>query len=492
MSARAPVLVLLLASVAWAQDATPAGQPAAAKAAPSAESAEREEKHVRRGRLAELAGERAAVLVLAADDSPGFTGATQNCDFTYLSPFDARGAAVLLTLEGKDEAGAAPRLEDRLYLRPRNLAAERWTGAVAGPDAETKQSGLLAGTAPVERLVTDLAAALKNRDTLYVSSGGPADRGRLLAPLVAALRAKMPGKWVRLVDVPGTGPEDVAESIRRALPETLPRDKSPAEVVAALPAVDVRSAGKLIAELREVKSAAEIGRIRAAVDATVPGIADAMRAAKPGLLEMQLAGIVELRCRLGGCMRQAYQSIVGSGPNSCVLHYSDNTRALRDGDLVVMDIGGEYQGYASDITRTFPVNGKFTEEQARVYDAVLAAQEAGIAAVRPGVTMKQVHDAAAAVLKERGLVQYFPHGTSHSVGLDVHDPFRGDAPLRAGSVLTVEPGVYIAEKALGVRIEDTVLVTATGCEVLSAALPKTREAIEKLMAEDPPFPVEPR
>jgi len=486
----AALLALALAAQAVAQDAAPPAPAAPASASP--EDAERAEKRDRRAHLANLAGRDAAVLVLAADDSPGFTGATQNCDFLYLSPFDARGAAVLVTLEPGADAAAEPRVSDRLYLRPRNAANERWTGAVAGPGAETKAAALVAEAPPVERLVADLAEALKTRKTLFVSAGGPADKGRLLAPLVAALRTKLAGTWVRLVDVPGTGPDDLAESIRRALPETLPGGKSPADVVAALPAVDLRSAGKLLAELREVKSAGEIARIRAAADSTVAGIADALRAARPGLLEMQLAGIVELRCRLGGCARQAYQSIVGAGPNSCVLHYSDNTRALADGDIVVMDIGGEYRGYACDITRTFPANGKFTEEQARVYDAVLAAQEAGIAVVRAGVTMKRVHEAAAAVLKERGLVQYFPHGTSHSVGLDVHDPFRGDAPLRAGSVLTVEPGVYIAEKALGVRIEDTVLVTETGCEVLSGALPKTREAIEKLMAEDPPFPVEPR
>lgn len=291
------------------------------------------------------------------------------------------------------------------------------------------------------------------------------------------------------LDTPGVGPDDVAESVRRALPEKLPRDKAPAETLAALPVLDVRSAGALTAELREVKSPSEIARIRAAVESTALGMVDAIRAAEPGMLEMHVAALVEVRCRLASCARQAYPSIVGSGPNSCVLHYSANTRALADGDLVVMDIGGEFEGYASDVTRTFPANGRFTAEQAAIYDAVLEAQEAGIAAVRPGVTMKQVHAAAAAVLKARGLVQYFPHGTSHSVGLDVHDPFRSDAPLRAGSVLTVEPGVYIPGKALGVRIEDTVLVTESGCEILSAGVPKTREAIEKLMAEDaPPSP----
>jgi Xaa-Pro aminopeptidase len=260
----------------------------------------------------------------------------------------------------------------------------------------------------------------------------------------------------------------------------------------SLPVVEVKSASRLTSELRETKSAAEIARIRAACAATVIGMKDALRAARPGMLEMQIAAIVELRCRLSGCARQAYPSIVGAGPDSCVLHYAANTRAIGADDMVVMDIGGEYEGYASDVTRTFPANGRFTDEEARVYDAVLAAQEAGIARVKPGATLREVHAAAAAVLKSRGLVQYFPHGTSHSVGLDVHDPWRADAALRAGAVITVEPGVYIADKGLGVRIEDTVLVTADGCEILSAGVPKTRDAIEKLMAEEPPFPVETR
>jgi Xaa-Pro aminopeptidase len=215
-------------------------------------------------------------------------------------------------------------------------------------------------------------------------------------------------------------------------------------------------------------------------------MSDALRAASPGMLEMECAAYVEFRCKAAGCARQAYPSIVGAGPNSCILHYSDNKRRMQDGDLVVMDTGGEFEGYATDVTRTFPVNGRFTDEQARIYDAVLEAQEAGIAAVRPGVTIDQVHAAASAVLKERGLIQYFLHGTSHSVGLDVHDSSRRDAPLRAGYVLTVEPGAYIAAKSLGVRIEDVVLVTETGCEVLSKALPKTRAEIERLMQEAGP------
>jgi len=445
------------------------------------------EKRARRERLARLAGPGAAVLVLSASESPGFTGATQNCDFTYVSPFDARGAAMLMTL-----ASDAATLDDRLYLPAKNPANELWTGAVAGPGDATKKAALVAAAPAAAALAADLAELMRTRRTLFVSGGGPADGAKLVAPLIAALRQRLPGKWIRNVDAPGGGTEDSADSIAGALPAGAPQGADPAQSVTTSPAIELRSASRLTSELRETKSEAEIARIRAACAATVIGMKDALRAARPGMLEMQVAAIVELRCRLLGCARQAYPSIVGAGPDSCVLHYAANTRAIGADDIVVMDIGGEYEGYASDVTRTFPARGRFSEEQARVYDAVLAAQEAGIARVKAGATLRQVHAAAAAVLKERGLVQYFPHGTSHSVGLDVHDPWRADAPLRAGAVITVEPGVYIAAKGLGVRIEDTVLVTADGCEVLSAGVPKTRDAIEKLMAEEPPFPVETR
>lgn len=480
--AAAAALGLVLASSVAAQEAPAPPRPDPGIPAPAREPDLAAEKRERRVRLAALAGADAAVLVLSADDAPGFTGPTQSSDFTYVSPFDARGAAVAAWIELAPGWDATLRTSDALFLRPRNFAMERWTGAVVGPDAAARDAGRFASAAPSERLAADLAPVLRGRKTLYVSPGGPADAERRLAPFVAALRANLPGVWVRLHDLPGAGPEDLAESVRRALSENFPKDRSPAEALAALPVLDLRPARRLLAELRETKSAAEVARIRAATDATVEGMFEAIAQARPGMLEVEVAGIVELACRRGGCVRQAYPSIVGAGPNSCVLHHSAGDRPLAEGDMVVMDIGGEHKGYATDVTRSFPADGKFTDEQARVYDAVLAAQEAGIAAVRPGVTMKAVHAAASAVLKERGLLHHFIHGTSHSVGLDVHDPFRGEAPLRAGSVLTVEPGVYIAASGLGVRIEDTVLVTETGCEVLSAKLPKTRAAIEALMA----------
>jgi Xaa-Pro aminopeptidase len=238
-----------------------------------------------------------------------------------------------------------------------------------------------------------------------------------------------------------------------------------------------------IAALRLVKDEHEIARLRRACAISALAHAEAGRSIEPGMAEFEVDALVRYVFRREGAERAGYPSIVGSGPNSCFLHYNRNDRVMRAGDLVVLDAGAEFGRYTADVTRTFPVSGRFTEEQRRVYDAVLRAQDAGIAAVRPGATVREVHRAAAAVLAEAGLARYFFHGTSHWLGLDVHDVGDYDAKLAPGMVLTVEPGAYIEEKALGVRIEDDVLVTPWGCEVLTAAVPRRADEIEAVMRE---------
>lgn len=448
----------------------------------------------RRRRAAERIGADAALLVLTASPGQGLAPAGRNADFEYLSPVTAREAALLLAPEraprGQGGSAAPPPEEapesrvDRIYLAPRNPAAERWTGPEAGPGAETAGRLGFDEARALDRLADDVAALLRSRTTLWVSVGPQAQDA--FVRLVASVRDRLRGRWVRLTDVPGAGREDLAASLTKALPERWDGGADVLGALARFPAVDVRSARPHLAALREVKSPSEIAKIRRAVDATVAGMRDALRAARPGGTEYELAAIVELRCRLAGCARQAFPSIAGSGPNSCVLHYDRNTRTLADGDLVVLDVGGEFAGYAADVTRTFPVSGRFTGAQAKVYDAVLEAQTAALAAVRPGVTMRQIHGVAVRVLERHGLQRFFLHGTCHSVGLEVHDAWRDAEPLRAGAVITVEPGVYDAERSIGVRIEDTVLVTETGCEVLSSGIPKTRDALEALLREDPP------
>lgn len=484
-------IALLAASVgapAAAEDAPapplPAGSAKESPAAPSAAAALAAEKAARRAAVADSLGPGAVLLVLSPAAVEGAPATGRNSDFEYLSPIAVREGAIVCIAGAAPAAGApgadaVPRV-DRLYLPVRNPAMERWTGAEPGPGPETAAGGALGDARATDQLADDLAALLRTRTSLHVSAGPAVTGGAWLAKLLASVREKLPGRWVRIVDAPGGGRDDLAESLRRALPAR-GADGDPADTLAKLPVVEVRSARPAIGRLRETKSASEIERIRRAVAASVAGHDDVLRVARPGMSELQLEAVFEMRCRYLGCRRQAYPSIVGSGPNSCVLHYDRSARTLEDGDLVVVDAGGEFEGYASDVTRTFPANGTFTPEQAKVYDAVLEAQEAAISAVRPGMTLRKVHDVAYGVLERHGLAKWFLHATCHSVGLDVHDAWRADAVLREGCVITVEPGVYDAARRIGVRIEDTVLVTANGCEVLSAALPKRRADVEERM-----------
>jgi len=240
----------------------------------------------------------------------------------------------------------------------------------------------------------------------------------------------------------------------------------------------VRDLAPFLREMRAVKSEAEIALMRKAVDITAAGLSAAMRAASPGLHEYDLQTIIEGTFRVLGAERTSFPSIIGSGPNSVIIHYQDNIRRMEAGELVVMDVGAEHAEYAGDLTRTVPVSGRFTARQRRIYGIVLEAQARAIAACRPGSTLRTVDTAARAVIEAKGYT--FNHWTGHSLGLDVHDSLAPDVPLAPGMVVTVEPGIYIAAESLGVRIEDDVLITATGCEVLSAALPKDPALIERM------------
>lgn len=257
----------------------------------------------------------------------------------------------------------------------------------------------------------------------------------------------------------------------------------------------------IVAKMRVRKGPEEIALLRKAVDASVLAHAEAMRSVEPGMWEYEVQAVVEYVFTRFGCEFTAYNSIVGSGMNSCILHYETNRRKTVGGDLICMDVGGEYHGYAADVTRTYPVNGKFSPEQRAIYELVLAAQEAGIRECKVGNPFIAPGSAASKVLgeglirlgiiKERNeLGRYFMHGTSHYIGLDVHDS-HGDNTLRENYTLTVEPGIYIKAGSpcdkkwwnIGVRIEDDILVTPRGPVNLSGALPRTVAAIESLMRE---------
>ncbi len=255
---------------------------------------------------------------------------------------------------------------------------------------------------------------------------------------------------------------------------------------------------KIMQELREVKTEEEIVLMKQAVSMTCKGFLSMMENASPGMTEYQIQAIGEYEFKKHGAETFGYSSICGSRENSVILHYTSNRRTMNDSDLILLDMGAEYHGYTADVTRTIPIGRKFTTEQRIIYELVLKAQNAGIAACIKGNPFTDVHKGAMAVIAD-GLVKlgitkqlsesdkYFMHGTSHYLGLDVHDPgSRG--PLKSGSIITVEPGIYIEENSdcdpkwwnIGVRIEDDILITDSGPINLSESAPRTIEELEKL------------
>jgi Xaa-Pro aminopeptidase len=251
----------------------------------------------------------------------------------------------------------------------------------------------------------------------------------------------------------------------------------------------VKNAAPVVARLRELKSPGEIDLISKSIAATGDGILRAMRVSGSGVFEYELQAALEYEMTRQGAAFAAFPSIIGSGPNSLILHYDLNRRQMRDGEIVVMDVGAEMEGYSADVTRSFPVSGVFSSEQRQVYTAVLEAQKAAIATVRPGVTFADLDRVARASLARSGFAKYLTHGISHHLGLDTHDVGSLDT-LRAGMVITVEPGAYIPVndttlgpgfRGWGIRIEDDVLVTGSGNEVLSSSVPKEIDEIERIM-----------
>jgi len=252
----------------------------------------------------------------------------------------------------------------------------------------------------------------------------------------------------------------------------------------------------MLSSLRTVKDAGEVALIRKAVDASVAAHIAAMKAVKPNVTEYEISGLMQYEWTRRGCERPAYSPIVGSGHNSTVLHYSEDAATMKAGDVVVIDAAAEYSMYAADITRTLPVNGHFTQRQKEIYDIVLGAQEAAVAAFQPGKSLlvgdsdASLNKVAKDYIKAHGkdlhgqpLDQYFIHGLGHYIGLNVHDPGDYKTPLAPGMVFTIEPGIYIPEENIGIRIEDNFLVGADGKLIkLSAALPSKAEDVEKTMS----------
>ena len=370
------------------------------------------------------------VMVLFGAEEPEdlHTSFFQEPNFLYLSGWREPGAVMLLSRD-----------EEILFLPPRNAQSEIFTGRKTG--ADDKDAPEKAGFAKV------------------------------------LPRSAIESTYLRLLET--------SHNIY-----TLPTDAGAKKLRSLAPLHDERDAATEIARLRVVKSPAEIGLISAASDATVAAHLAAWKAMKPGVFEYEIAATMTNVYFQRGCERSAYAPIVGSGPNSVILHYMANHRRVDSGELVLMDVGAECSDYATDVTRTVPANGKFTPRQREIYEIVLGAQKAAIAAVKPGAVMRGgkgslqqiAHDYIDSHGKDahgESLGPYFTHGLGHYVGLDVHDPGDLNWPLQAGMVITIEPGIYIPEENIGVRIEDTILVTDSGAKLLSGALPREPGEIEK-------------
>ena len=386
----------------------------------------------------------------------------QDSDFWYLTGIEDPGAVAIFR-PGAPEAERyvvfVPRRDPRVesYEGPR--VGPREAPAVYGSDAAFSSDELLERLAKYDAASRSYSGYLAGVEKLYVADGGDAE-------------------W--------------ADSIREAIERMRAHDSGPSTVV------DARD---VLHELRVVKDADEIALIRRAVEISARGHALAMKAAAPGKYEFEIQQALDSYCYANGARRMAYPSIVASGPNSVFLHWDRNDRKIEDGDVILNDSGAEYGDYAADVTRTYPASGRFRPEQRAVYEIVLAAQKSAMAEVRPGVPHDRIGQAAARVQVE-GLVRLgllkgdvetlirndahralTKHGVSHWIGLDVHDAGRytvgkSSRVLEPGMVFTIEPGIYIPENAagvdrkwwsIGVRVEDVVLVTATGYECLSCA-----------------------
>ncbi|MBC7187585.1 MAG: aminopeptidase P family protein [Calditrichaeota bacterium] len=406
-----------------------------------------EEFEARREAVRRLLSPRGVAVFKAAQRSGESYGCPfrQESNFYYLTGIDQPGAVLILSKRGLPIAGQERPVKEVVFL-------ERMAGG-GELTAEQATSRLLIDVArPLHDFYGAFAEALTRADTLYFK----APRLRLEEPITKEL-----------------------ELIEAARLRQYP-------VVVSNPA-------SLLAGLRVIKSQAEVELIRKAAQLTCAAQVEAIKSVEPGMWEYEVAALVEYVFRRGDGDGSAFAPIIGSGPNSCRIHYSENKRQMEAGDLLVVDIGASYRHYCADLTRTMPVSGTFSERQRAVYELVLKAQTEAIALVKPGVKISEVHDKAAQVIGQ-GLVQlglisrpgeyakYFVHGTSHQLGLDVHDVGEVTV-LQPGMVITVEPGIYIPEENLGVRIEDDVLVTAQGHEVLSSAAPKTVAEIEALMRE---------
>jgi Xaa-Pro aminopeptidase len=412
----------------------------------------------RRQKLMEQLKDGVIVLIGAHEDEFGEVGRfRQKNDFMYLTGVETPSAYLLLVPAGLIPDKPA---QETVFIPPRDLFQERWTGVQIGPGPEAEQKFGIQEVASSDKFYARLFDLLGSPGSVSGRRGASA---KLYTIIPAGSTASLT-RESQFVDV-----------IRKAAPE-----------------VEIANAGKVLGEMRKVKSAAEARVLQRAIDITAEAENDARAFIKPGLFEYQVQAVIESAFTRNGAERPGYPSIVGSGINSCILHYNEDRKKIDNGDTIVADVGAEYSYYTADITRTFPASGKFTPRQRQVYELVLEAQRAAEKAFKPGqVTLRDLYQAAVAVMKAspvrdsqgNTLDRYFIHGLSHWLGMDVHDVGDNSGLIPAGAVFTIEPGIYIPEEKLGVRIEDDYMATSTGLVKMSEKIASDPDEVERLMAK---------
>ncbi len=426
----------------------------------------REEYASRRRRVLEKLDEHSALLVHSAE-AHNRNGDVdyqyrQSDGLIYLTGLPEEKGALLLAPGGIMIDGK--KATEVLFVAERNPKSETWTGITMGPATAAKVLGIET-VVSFDRLREVQEKFLPTVSTLYADDMPRERRG-------------MATKGAQLLGDAGY--------------------RNP--YIRMAPDLTTRNAGEILDEMRLIKSPTEIALLKRAVEISMDGHRATIQQGKPGMYEYELAAIMEYNFHRQGSEYVGYPSIVGSGPNSCILHYESNRRQTQPGDVVLMDCGAEYHGYSADVTRTFPISGRFSAEQRAIYDLVLAAQDAGIASCTPGNTFFDAHRSATEIISagliKLGIIRssqevsrYFMHGTSHYIGLDVHD-VGSMGELKPGMVMTVEPGVYIASGSpcdpkwwnIGIRIEDDILITEEGPVNLSEGLARRAEDIESLVA----------
>jgi Xaa-Pro aminopeptidase len=408
--------------------------------------------HKRREALANKLGHTIVLFAPTESEGPNaIYGWRQNDDFYYLTGITDPGAAVLIAPPSKQNQQPQHGYVEVLFLPGRNITQEKWTGPKLNAEtADAKQ-----------RTGFDRVAALDAmRDVLTKTLPTPAAVVFTDTDVESASHGPM--QWLERAN---------------AFPNY----------------INFQDAKPELHKMRLIKDAGEIELIKKATDASVAAHIAALKAMRPGKKEQEISAVMQYEFLKAGCERPAYAPIVGSGFNGTVLHYSQNSGTIKDGDTVVMDVAGEYSMYASDITRTLPANGKFTARQREIYEIVLGAQKAAMDQFKVGVhTRADLKQIAMDYINAHGkdkhgqpLGQYFIHGLSHNVGLNVHDP-GPDIPIQPGMVFSNEPGIYLPEENFGVRIEDMMLVGENGKLInLSEAAPRDPDEIERLMSQRP-------